>query len=258
MTPEEEEDARIEREHEERRWLTSGEWLKLWFHSSEVGLRTERKTRLFAVAACRRFMHRLVDPRCRRAVEVCEAYADGQASAKELRAACDGAKFDDAPPAPRQQTAVCRAAAGATHWICYAEYKVGRTTEAAPSVHGYEALIAAGLMDEDDQNAPDDERSRAVFDEGHAKGERIQADILREVIGNPFRPVALDPAWPTDTVLALARQMYDARDFGAMPILADALQDAGCDSADVLDHCRDASAVHVRGCWVVDLLLGKK
>ena len=51
--------------------------------------------------------------------------------------------------------------------------------------------------------------------------------------------------------------MYEARDFGAMPILADALQDAGCEDAAILDHCRDANGVHVRGCWVVDLVLGK-
>ncbi len=57
--------------------------------------------------------------------------------------------------------------------------------------------------------------------------------------GNPFRPVTFSPSWRTDTTLALARQMYaDSRDFGAMPILADALQDAGCDSADILTHCR--------------------
>lgn len=66
------------------------------------------------------------------------------------------------------------------------------------------------------------------------------------------------PKWRTDTAIALARQMYDARDFSAMPILADALQDAGCDNADILAHCRDAAQVHVRGCWVVDLVLGKE
>jgi hypothetical protein len=239
----------------EQEWLTSGDWLKLWFHSSEVELRTERKTRLFAVAACRRFWHRLVDPRCRRAVEVCEAYADGRATAKELREACDGARFDNGPPVAGQKTAVCSAAAGATHWICYAEYKVGRATEAAPYVHGYEALIAAGLMDENDQNGPD-AAAQAVYHEGLAKGKRIQADILREVIGNPFRPVALDPSWKTNTVLTLAKQMYESRDFGAMPILADALQDAGCDNDDILNHCRDPQQVHVRGCWVVDLVRG--
>jgi hypothetical protein len=80
--------------------------------------------------------------------------------------------------------------------------------------------------------------------------------LLHDIFGNPFRPVAFDPAWRTDTAVALARQMYESRDFGAMPILADALQDAGCDSADVLDHCRGLGP-HVRGCWVVDLVLGK-
>jgi len=81
--------------------------------------------------------------------------------------------------------------------------------------------------------------------------------LIRDIFGNPFRPVAFDPSLHTETAVALARGMYESRDFGAMPILADALQDAGCDSADVLDHCRDAKQVHVRGCWVVDLVLGK-
>jgi hypothetical protein len=85
----------------------------------------------------------------------------------------------------------------------------------------------------------------------------LRARLLRDIFGNPFRPVAFAPEWRTDTVLALARQMYESRDFGAMPILADALQDAGCDSDDILSHCRDANQVHVRGCWVVDLVLGK-
>ncbi len=66
-----------------------------------------------------------------------------------------------------------------------------------------------------------------------------------------------DPSWRTSTVVALAQQMYESRDFSAMPMLADALQDAGCDNDDILMHCRDANGVHVRGCWVVDLVLGK-
>ncbi len=80
---------------------------------------------------------------------------------------------------------------------------------------------------------------------------------MREVYGNPFRPVAINPAWRTSDVMLLAQRIYDAREFGAMPILADALQDAGCDSDDILNHCRDTTATHVRGCWVVDLVLGK-
>ena len=81
-------------------------------------------------------------------------------------------------------------------------------------------------------------------------------DLLRDIFGNPFRPVAFSPEWRTSTAVAIAGGMYEGRDFAAMPILADALQDAGCDHAAVLDHCR-RPGTHVRGCWVVDLLLGK-
>ena len=67
--------------------------------------------------------------------------------------------------------------------------------------------------------------------------------LIRDIFGNPFRPVAFDPAWRTSTAVALAKQMYESRDFGAMPILADALEDAGCDNDDVLTHCRDPAGV---------------
>jgi hypothetical protein len=83
-----------------------------------------------------------------------------------------------------------------------------------------------------------------------------QAALSRDIIGNPFRPITCDPAWRTSTVLALAQGIYDERAFDRMPILADALQDADCDNAGILDHCRGPGP-HVRGCWVVDLLLGK-
>ncbi|AMV28246.1 hypothetical protein VT84_27835 [Gemmata sp. SH-PL17] len=86
---------------------------------------------------------------------------------------------------------------------------------------------------------------------------RASANRLRDVVGNPFRPVTFSPEWRTETTIALARQMYTSRDFSAMPILADALQDAGCDNSDVLNHCRDTGATHVRGCWVVDMVLRK-
>jgi hypothetical protein len=88
--------------------------------------------------------------------------------------------------------------------------------------------------------------------------ENLALRLIHDIFGNPFRPVAFDPAWRTGTAVALAKGMYESRDFFAMPILADALQDAGCDRADILNHCRDANQVHVRGCWVVDLVLGKE
>jgi hypothetical protein len=100
---------------------------------------------------------------------------------------------------------------------------------------------------------------RAAADRvGHesAAERQAQADLLRDVFGNPFRPVPFDPRWRTDTAVSLARQMRESREFSAMPILADALQDAGCETTDILGHCRGPGP-HVRGCWVVDLVLGK-
>jgi hypothetical protein len=85
----------------------------------------------------------------------------------------------------------------------------------------------------------------------------VICSLIRDVFGNPFRRVKVNRVWLTSTVVALARQMYESRDFGTMPILADALQDAGCTNDDILSHCRDAHATHVRGCWVLDLVLGK-
>jgi hypothetical protein len=77
-----------------------------------------------------------------------------------------------------------------------------------------------------------------------------------EWFGNPVCPMAVDPAWLTSTVVSLAQGIYDDRAFDRLPILADALQDAGCEDPDVLGHCR-SDGPHVRGCWVVDLVLGK-
>jgi len=93
--------------------------------------------------------------------------------------------------------------------------------------------------------------------EAHAGASgREDCALIRDIFEAPFRPVTFSDAWRTDTALVLARQMYDARDFSAMPILADALQDAGCDNDDILNHCR-TERVHVRGCWVADHVLGK-
>ncbi|MFO0849874.1 MAG: hypothetical protein U0871_15165 [Gemmataceae bacterium] len=72
-----------------------------------------------------------------------------------------------------------------------------------------------------------------------------------------FRPVAIDPAWRTEAVVGLAAAMYASGGFTPMPILADALEEAGCDDSRILDHCREPGE-HVRGCWVVDRLLGRK
>ena len=87
---------------------------------------------------------------------------------------------------------------------------------------------------------------------------RAQSNLIRDIFGDPFRPANFSPSWRTSTAVAIAMQMYESRDFGAMPILADALQDADCNDDAVLSHCRNREQTHVRGCWVVDAVLGKK
>jgi hypothetical protein len=92
---------------------------------------------------------------------------------------------------------------------------------------------------------------------GDAHCQSLLMPYVREVLGNPFRPVEFNPAWRTFTTVALANQMYDSQDFSAMPILADALQDADCDNEDILNHCRGLQN-HFRGCWVVEEVLGRR
>ena len=82
-----------------------------------------------------------------------------------------------------------------------------------------------------------------------------QTEAIRELFGNPFRPVVLNPRWLTSTVIGIAESIDRHAQYHNMPILADALEDAGCDNSDILTHCRE-DRFHARGCWVLDLLLG--
>jgi hypothetical protein len=164
---------------------------------------------------------KLTDRRSRRALDVAERFADGSASQEEVSNV-------------REMSVLHRRNKGIEH-------------AATLSLGAKPHLAGAWLI-----------RAIDPFESAEtASEERGQADLLRDIFGNPFRPVTFDPAWRTPTVVALASQMYESRDFGAMPILADALQDAGWESEDVLNHCR-SGGVHVSGCWVVDLVLGKE
>jgi hypothetical protein len=110
-------------------------------------------------------------------------------------------------------------------------------------------------------------------DEGeHQYGERVKdlgrpvqepvvwaelSEWVREVFGNPFRPAALDPAWVTPAALGLAQAAYQDGAFDTLPILADALEEAGCDDAELLAHLRGPGP-HTPGCWAVDAVLAKE
>ena len=210
---------------------------------------SDRKLRLLACANVRGFRQHLGAHSAQELLDTFEAYTDGLALYSEvdaMRSAVNElARALRSDSEPRAALDACldltRMAVNdsSAYWGCRSvasdvgriEVLALRAAKVEPSSAEYSAALGQAL-------------SRS-------------ASLSRDVFGNPFRPVAVDPAWRTDTALSLARGMYESRDFSAMPILADALQDAGCDNPDVLDHCRDAAATHVRGCWVVDLVLEK-
>jgi hypothetical protein len=230
----------------------------------------KRKLRLFAVACCGRAWPLFIDERSRNAIRVAELFADGRVTGEDLRVARDCAiEARRAVVRPRRSDFYYWGDASAEAAVaCAAAESFPPADRPAPQ-HDYFTTAAGGVANAkaaqrlwlaEEANPLDlieGDASPSLWDEIRGIEWAAQAVLLRDVFGNPFRPVAFSPAWRTDTAVSLARTMYEARHFSAMPILADALQDAGCDNPDVLDHCRDDAQVHVRGCWVVDLVLGK-
>jgi hypothetical protein len=192
----------------------------------------QRRLRFFVCACCRRIWDLLADERSRAAVEVAEAFAAGTAGRAELVAAKNGAN------AAYRKMRSQRGPLAFRH-IC--------------AVHLAQQAVALRVTFDPWEN----EFLRGAKERKDKTERRARAHLAREIFGNPFRPVTVDLAWRTSTVLALARGISDDYAFDRLPVLADALQDAGCENADILDHCRDPNATHVRGCWVVDLILGK-
>ncbi|AWM42422.1 hypothetical protein C1280_28270 [Gemmata obscuriglobus] len=84
-----------------------------------------------------------------------------------------------------------------------------------------------------------------------------QTVLVRDIFGNPFRPVRFDMGWLTGAAVSLADAIYRGQAFERLPVLADALEASGCDDPSILAHCR-SGAPHVRGCWAVDLVLGRR
>jgi hypothetical protein len=207
--------------------MTEAEWLACADPQPMLSflraITSDRKLRLFAVACVRCIYPRLPDKRTRRNVETVERYADGLASQKALRGAWGSARWA-ANLASRRSDNVTEG----PKW-CVAHL----TNESLDH-----ALLATWGLEKCQQ-----------------------CQLLRDIYGPlPCRPVFIHPswlAWNDGTVKKIAQAIYDERAFDRMPILADALEDAGCDDADLLAHCRGAGP-HVRGCWVVDLLLGKE
>lgn len=219
------------------------------------GRTSERKRRLFAVACCRRIEHLITQFKgAFRAVVLGERIANGEQPTEEacgLVSQLQGSAFwlIDGYRQEKENNVLWNAACAAASCVS----GVGpRPIWSWPTNLNNAALHAASAVAHAARRNDRDPVNRAA----QAVEAAAQMQFIDCIFGNPFYDCAFNPAWRTDTAVAVARQMYDARDFAAMPVLADALQDAGCDSAGVLAHCR-GDGPHVRGCWVVDLVTAR-
>jgi len=235
--------------------MTEKEWLRFSdtddvFDYLQKHQYSERKARLFAVACCRTLEPWLSESVCRVAIDRSEQFADGHitrqalgASRKDfpaakrfrLRSECQHRGFTGALELlpPRTRMAIWSASWDACHYSVRAD--------------GWDAarysLLAAAVAHE---HATSREERAGLF-----------RGLLHDIFGNPFRLVAVEPDWRSSDVLGLARAIYEDRTFDRMPILADALMDAGCTDDKIIGHC-GGDKPHVRGCWVLDLVLGRE
>jgi hypothetical protein len=187
-----------------------------------------RKLRLFKCACCRRIWHLLTDEQSRHAVEAAELLADGLLSNEEVQTARHGAAAAIGSSGPWINLSANAARAAIESW----------------SPH-FCAALASSAIEMQHRYTPGDLQDAE---------RQAQLLLLRCLFGNPFRAIPLDPIWRSRDACDLAALIYKECAFDRLPILGDALEEAGCSDQDMLDHCRSAGP-HGRGCWVVDAIL---
>ena len=249
----------------EAKWLACTDPIKMMrFLRGKV---SRRKSQLYLCGGCRHIAHLFYDPASGRAVEVAERDADGLASGKELGDASYSAecptfgydfeeefqtRFTDDPVlkeyTKKVLTRLVEMGALSESVLTGGAWRVNKSVR--------DRLVAAAeiawrCMGDGFQH-PQPKWWYVPFREAGWPGRWL----IDCVFGNPFRPATADSRWLTSTVVSLAQTTYAERAFDRLPILADALDEAGCDQPDLLAHCR-SDGPHVRGCWAVDLILGK-
>lgn len=211
--------------------------------SKQIG---RRKFFLAGAACVRRIWHLLNGAESRAAVEAAERYADGEISQEELLAIQKPAsdfhrRWHEGDPRFMAAIAASRLSHDLRQNQGLAEHTMYAPVDASKAV-----ALLNGVS----------EGSEVWYAKEQAEM-RVQAEIYRCVMGNPFRPMELKPMWQTPKIIHLGSAIYADRAFERLPLLADALEEAGCTNADMLVHCR-SKGPHARGCWVIDLLLGRE
>lgn len=234
----------------EAEWLAQN-WVLLWLHLRKMGVaRTaagRRRLRLFACGCCRMEI-KWLEGKGRHALDVAERLADREATEEQRREA-EQAVVQEANKlwkfADRMRGATQRRLGKKYYALCAV-----REALAVVELHkavGRSVNMLANLEGRFGDISPE-EGQQWLF---------AVAETLRDVFGNPFRPVSFDSAWRIAEVTALAQSIYNERRFSDLPVLADAIEKAGCTDRQLLGHLRSGGP-HVRGCWAVDLLLDKK
>lgn len=226
---------------DEQSWLTGTDLDAMLKH---VQKRNDRKLRLFQVACCRRIWEWVPPGACREAVDLAERYAEGAANDRQRTKAAKSVQK------PANEQSLIEINARSAVLAALEKTTAGRTTVFLGSADVLARVAGAELP-------PD--ASLPVYQAAYQAGQQAERELLRCIFGNPFRPVAVDPrwlAWRDGAIARMAQAMVDQGSYHDLPILGDALEEAGCEEGAVLAHCR-AAGPHVHGCWVVDLLLGK-
>ncbi len=266
--------------------MTEAEWLDGWCYPRMYGVvrsrASIRQTRLYMVGCCRLMAAHFFDPRLLQALQTAEVCADDPHAEAVANAVWNELVTSRRPRLPQNgpEGAVAQAISGAwqlldelggggqyrnaQHAIAHAVYMClrDRPSEVFTGGEGNAAEYCSRAIDSaeslllglnPDQVEQPEELPRTDI-------RKAVADLLRDIFGNPFRSLAVVPSWLDwhgRTILRIAQGIYDDRLFDQLPILGDALEEAGCTNADILTHCRQGGE-HVRGCWVLDRLLGAK
>jgi hypothetical protein len=212
--------------------VTEAEWLNCTDPQPMLenlrGKVSERKLRLFLIACCQACWHLCKNQISRQAVEMAEQYTEGRTNEMEIRD------------------------------LSRAAWKVGAPVGGEVAF----AYLAARTLDNELNRGwgyADDAELESIARHAGTLPGAAQCQLLHDIFGNPFHPVTIIPSWlgrQGGLLVSMAQKMYDSRDFADLPVLADALEEAGCTNSDILSHCRSGGE-HVRGCWLVDLVLGK-
>lgn len=227
---------------------------------------SERRLRSFACACVRRIWHLLEDEKCQTAVTQAERFVDGLATVDDLRNAREASEVGndefvaaaESGDERRNSNAAERAASAAAACANSLEGRADEDDDDAVSVVTFVADTAATALS---WSVPVPEQIRV---RDSIRNE--QAALLRDIFGPlPFRAVHFDPAWRTGTAVSLAEAIYETRalpsghlDNGRLAVLADMLEDQGCNDQELLGHLRQQGVLHVRGCFVLDILLNRK